>query len=439
MQTYEIRDPIHKTIIIDEPERLVVDHPWIQRLRHIRQLGFVSLVYPGAVHDRFQHSLGVMHLAGQRFRRLIDERPKPLAGVEAADLEYGYRLARLAGLLHDAGHAPFSHTAEVFLPPVERVLLPADWYRAGQRPTGRQATHEDLSLAVVHGLVGEGCLDEPTARDVAAVLSPAIRRSRRLSSLGSLVGILRALVSGEVDADRCDYLLRDAHFAGVSYGTYDLTRLMATETVVDGPEGPELGLDVHGVHVLESLLMARYHMFLQVYFHKTPPAFEYYLDQAVAEGEIRFDLSRGLADLVGLRDDSIIGQIHDARAKGLPWSTRILAREPAKLVLRERLGVEQQENFLSQQLVDGLKTAGCHVFVRRSRQRFCSLEGAGGISGGRRLLCERRVLGRPVVESVTLHSPLLAAFNQPIDLQHTYVLRRDADRARTVMAAMSAG
>ena len=68
--TYEIRDPIHGTIVIDEVERVVVDHPWVQRLRHIRQLGFVNLVYPGAVHDRFQHSLGVMHLAGERFRRL---------------------------------------------------------------------------------------------------------------------------------------------------------------------------------------------------------------------------------------------------------------------------------------------------------------------------------------------------------------------------------
>ena len=437
---YEIRDPIHQTILIDEAERRVVDHPWIQRLRHIRQLGFVSLVYPGAVHDRFQHSIGVMHLAGQRFRHLVDSHPVGLAGFSQSDLDYAYRLARLSGLLHDAGHAPFSHTAEAYLPAVERFQLPADWYRAGQRPEGRQATHEDCSLAVIHGLVGEGVLDEPVARDVAAVLSVSIRRSRRLGALGTLVGILRALVSGELDADRCDYLLRDSHFAGVSYGIYDLPRLTATETVLEGPEGPELGLDVHGVHVLESLLLARYHMFLQVYFHKTPPAYEHYLDRAIAEDELTLTLN-GLGDLVELRDDSVVGQIHAARSRGLPWSTRILAREPAKLVLRERLGAEHQENFLSQQLVDALREAGCTVFTRRSRQRFCAISGAGRLDSdsGRRLLCERRVLGRTLVESVTLHSPLLAAFNQPIDLRHTYVLRGDAGTARTVMERLASG
>jgi uncharacterized protein len=433
---YEIRDPIHRTILISEAERQVVDHPWVQRLRHIRQLGFVSLVYPGAVHDRFQHSLGVMHLAGHRFQRLMDDRGAGLGDYAHADLAYAHGLARLAGLLHDVGHAPFSHTAEAFFPPVERFALPCDWYRDGQAPAGRQATHEDATLAVVHALVRAGAVADDAGRDIAAILSPAVRRSRRLAGLGPLVRILRALVSGEVDADRCDYLLRDAHFAGVTYGAYDLTRLLATETVVAGPDGPELGLDVHGVHVLESLLLARYHMFLQVYFHKTPPAFEYYLDRALADGEITLPLDRGLDDLLEQRDDVVVGQLHAARARGLPWSRRILDREPATLVLRERLGAEAQENFLSHGLVDALRAGGCHVFTRRSRQRFCAIAGAGGVTDGRRLLCARRVLGRTVVESVTQHAPLLAAFNQPIDLRHTYVLRQDAATATGIASRL---
>lgn len=431
--TYEIRDPVHRTILIDEEERRVVDHPWVQRLRHIKQLGFVSLVYPGAVHDRFQHSLGVMHLAAARFQRLLDARPAGLAEFAAADLAYARRLARFAGLLHDVGHAPFSHTSEAYLPQVEQVVLPGDWYRAGQRPHGRPASHEDLSLAVVHGLARQGALDPELARDVCAVLSPAIRRSRRFSALGSLVGILRALVSGELDADRCDYLLRDSHFAGVTYGIYDLHRLTACETVLPGPDGPELGLDVHGVHALEGLLLARYHMFLQVYFHKTPPAFEHYLDRALAEGEITLPLARGLDDLVELRDDHVVTQLHAAAAKGGLWSGRILAREPAKLVLRERLGGEMQENFLAQELADALAQAGCTVFRREARQVFTKLDGAGNTPGTARLLCERRVLGRSLVEPVTRHSELLAAFNRPIELRHTYVLRADAERAAGVM------
>ncbi len=436
MTTYEIRDPVHQTIIITEPERLVVDHPLVQRLRHIRQLGFVHLVYPGAVHDRFQHSLGVMHLAGDRFRRLIEAKPKALSDFGADDLEYAYRLLRFAGLLHDAGHPPYSHTTEPWLPAVEAVRLPDAWYREGQRPTGRQATHEDFSLAVVHALAQAGVLPQDQAQDIAAVLCPLVRRSVRLAALGSLVGVLRALVAGELDADRADYLLRDSHFAGVSYGIYDLNRLRACETVLAGPDGPELGLDAHGVHALEGLLLARYQMFHQVYFHKTPPAFEYYLAQAIAEEEIPFVL-RNIDDLADLRDDSLTGALYAARAKHLPWSTRIIDREPAKLVLRERLGMDQQENFLAQHLVDELKAAGCHVFSRHSCQAFTRLAGAGAAADGTRLLCERRVLGRPIIEPIARHSDLLAVFNRPIDLRHTYVLRSDADKARGVMAGMT--
>src|SRR3954471_10042838 len=189
---YEIRDPIHRTILITEEERRVVDHPWVQRLRQIKQLGFVSLIYPGAVHDRFQHSLGVMHLAGERFRQLIARSPAGFAGFSAADLDYGYRVLRLAGMRHDSGHAPFSHTSEEYLPAIECVSLPEDWYRSGHAPVGRQATHQDFSLALAHGLAREGALDVEIARDVCAVLSPTVHRGR-LGTLGPLVGILRAL------------------------------------------------------------------------------------------------------------------------------------------------------------------------------------------------------------------------------------------------------
>lgn len=431
MTTYEIRDPIHGTIVIDDVERRVIDHPWVQRLRHIRQLGFVNLVYPGAVHDRFQHSLGVMHLAGERFRRLRSG----FTEVSAPDLDHAWRVARFAGLLHDVGHPPFSHTAEVLLPQVEAMRLPDDWYRPGLRPAGRQATHEDCSLAIIHGLVGAGVLEDGLARDVAAVLSPAIRRGPRLARLGSLVSCLRYLVSGEVDSDRCDYLLRDSHFAGVTYGIYDLDRLRACEMVLPGPDGPEIGLDLHGVHALEGLLLARYHMFHQVYFHKTPPPFEHYLEQALAEGEIDLRIG-GIEDLVELRDDSVHARLHEARARGGVWSRRILDREPAKLVLRERVGLDQPENFLAQQVVDALKDAGCRVFVRHSKQVFTKLAGAGSAVDGVRLMCERRVLGRSLIEPVAAHSDLLAAFNRPIDLRHTYVLRDDAERAARIMEGL---
>lgn len=433
MQTYEIRDPVHGTVIINEEERVVLDHPWVQRLRHIRQLGFVSMVYPGAVHDRFQHSLGVMHLSGVVFDHLCEDRDNFLNDFAADDLAYARKLLRFAGLLHDIGHAPFSHTSEAYFPQRSVLTLPEHWHRNGQRLDDGRSSHEDMTLALIAGLVGEGVLDSWLAQDVAAVLSRRIRRSERLQRLGPLASILRTVVSGELDTDRGDYLLRDSHFTGVSYGVYDLSRLMACLKIVDGPDGAELGLDLHGIHPLEGLLLARYHMFLQVYFHKTPPIFEYYLSKAVEEGEIQLSLERGVEDVVAMRDDYIISQLHAASDQGLPWSRRILHREPAKLVLRERLGAEQQENFLAGELVGALRNEGCHVFTRRSHQVFTKIAGAGAIERGDRLLCERRVLGRKLIDNVTEHSALLASFNQPIDLQHTYILRDDAEKARQVM------
>ncbi len=433
--TYEIRDPIHKTIIIDEPERLVVDHPWIQRLRHIKQLGLVSLVYPGAVHDRFQHSLGVMHLGASMFEGLVHGQKKSFSDFDAADLEYARRLMRFAGLLHDCGHAPFSHTSEAWLPAVEAIALPHAWYHPKLQPKDRQATHEDMTIAVIAALVDEQVLSAEQAQDIAAVLNSAIAPSKRLQNLGPLLGIMRALISGEIDADRCDYLLRDSHYTGVSYGVYDLSRLLACLCLVDGPDGLELGLDVHGVHPLESVLLARYHMFLQVYFHKTPPAFEYYLERAIAEGEIELSFAGGIQDLVTMRDDTVYSQLIDGWRKKLPWCTRIITREPAKLVLRERMGAQHKENELADDLLAGLREAGCHVFTRRSKQVFSKLAGAGPIDGhkGARLLCERRVLGFPVVEPITEHSELLTRFNAPIDIQHSYVLRDDEAQAQLVM------
>ncbi|NRA38050.1 MAG: HD domain-containing protein [Planctomycetes bacterium] len=448
--TYEIRDPIHGCIIINEQERLLIDHPWVQRLRHIKQLGFVSVVYPGAVHDRFQHSLGVMHLSGLMFEHLCESAQGErgtrgnscLQECSQSDRNYAYTLLRFAGILHDVGHAPFSHTSEAYFPVHASVALPDDWYRVGMgieaADADRQSTHEDMTLAIIHRLIAEGVLEESLARDVAAVLSSKIRRSQRLQSLGPIVGILRTLISGELDADRCDYLLRDSHFVGVSYGVYDLTRLLACICVVDGPEHAELGLDIHGIHPLESLLLARYHMFLQVYFHKTPPAFEYFLSKAVEEGEIQLSLENGVDDVVNMRDDGIISQLHAACKEGLPWSRRILYREPAKLILRERLGADHQENFLADELIGALKNEGCNVFTRQSHQVFTNIAGAGSIERGQRLLCERRVLGRTLTENITKHSALLSSFNQPIDIRNTYVLNEDSDKACRVMDRLQA-
>ena len=427
---YEIRDPIHGSLTIDEAERRVLDHPWIQRLRSIRQLGFVPVVYPGAVHDRFQHSLGVMHLAGNLLERLFERHPEHRHALGESDRAYARRIVRLAGLLHDVGHAPFSHTSEALLPPVESLELPSDWYR--ELPRDRQAHHEDVSIAAIHALARDRALPMDVARDAASLLDERIEPGPDLQALGWWRRVLKDLISGEIDADRSDYLLRDSHFTGVRYGVYDLDRLRQCLMIVEGTDGFELGLDIHGIHPLEDLLMARYHMFLQVYFHKTPPAFDYYLAQAVEAEEVSFDLS-SLHKIMSLTDDDVRSRLQQAANDDQPWSRRLVRREPAKLVLRERIGADQPENFLYAHLIDRLREAGCHVFSCHRRQKFTNIAGAGSEDGGRVMHCERRILGSPVVESVTAHSDLLNSFNRPIDLRHTYILREDADVASSVL------
>ena len=137
---------------------------------------------------------------------------RPSLDLSDDDADFVYRVVRLAGLLHDVGHAPFSHTTETVFPDVSVYALPDSWYRSELRPVQQQATHEDVSLAIIAHFADIGLIPEDLARAVAAVLSPVVRRGPRMAALGPVVGIVRALISGELDCDRCDYLLRDSHF-----------------------------------------------------------------------------------------------------------------------------------------------------------------------------------------------------------------------------------
>ncbi len=237
------RDPVHDIISYKEELELgpiicsLIDAPEMQRLRFIRQLGLAYLVFHGAEHSRFSHSLGVAHLA----RRMCDR----LVGMDADT-----RLAVVcAALLHDVGHAPFSHV-------MERVF---DFH------------HEAYSAAIVR---------DPDSR-VNAILSSvdsglpdwvADLLSGNSTHFGSHV------VSSQLDADRADYLLRDAHMTGVGVGQYDLERILLTLDHDD--DG--LIVDVGGFESVEGYLVARYHMYRLVYFHRAVRAAESMVERAFA-------------------------------------------------------------------------------------------------------------------------------------------------------------
>lgn len=271
-KTYEIRDPIHGFIVLNEWERRIIDHPVFQRLRRIRHLGLTDMVYPGAMHTRFEHSLGVMHVASQMYDEIVSRRRDLLESelsFSPGGIERQGAIVRIACLLHDVGQPPFSHAGE--------DLLPYD------PSLGQPYGHEEYSAAAILHLMRDVIDSDPynqknygiKAEDVADFLAKPV-----LSAAGLL---WRSLVSGQLDADRADYLLRDSHHAGVAYGRYDLNRLLKTLTIAIDPEteAPIVAVEDGGLHAAEGLLVARYMMFTQVYFHHTRRAYDYHLAQAL--------------------------------------------------------------------------------------------------------------------------------------------------------------
>jgi HD superfamily phosphohydrolase len=269
----EIRCPIYGFIPLDEWEYDVVHQPAFQRLRRIRQLAWTDYVYPGAMHTRFEHTLGVMHMAGLVFDRLTEEGTASREeivrsfGGEADALRRSRRVVRLAALLHDVGHSPFSHAAEELMP---------------ERDAGKRWEHEDYSAAIIRSKLADVIDGHPrnaygiTAALIADLIMGEAGAGREL--------LWRPLVSGQIDADRMDYLLRDSHHAGVDYGRYDWHRLVSTMTMTPANDtgAPHIGVTEGGWNVAESLVVARYMMFNQVYFHKTRVILDHHLHHAMA-------------------------------------------------------------------------------------------------------------------------------------------------------------
>ena len=252
-----VRDPIHGFIRADPLEAALVSSPPLQRLRSIRQLGLAHLVFPGAEHSRFCHVLGAMELAG-RVYDAVAAKSDGLLPTELRSLER--RAVRAAALVHDLGHAPFSHSAE-------------ELFEGGidhEQMTRNMLTLPEVEAAFEHH--GEGL----TVDHVVALLTGGRSDVERL---------LAQIISGELDADKMDYLLRDSLHCGVRYGTYDLDRLLDTIEPIEDPETGQWGLGVEegGVHALEALVMARYYMFTQVYFNVTGKAMELHLNEWLEE------------------------------------------------------------------------------------------------------------------------------------------------------------
>ncbi|HEY1558940.1 MAG TPA: HD domain-containing protein [Kofleriaceae bacterium] len=239
MKDRVFRDPVHGLVEFkgaDRPIAELLDTAAMQRLRRIKQMGFAWLVYPGAEHSRFGHALGAFHIAQRVTRRL--ELPHDVA-----------RHVKVAALLHDVGHGPFSHAWE-------HVFGGADHEKWGARIA---TEHAELAAAL-----------EQLEPGLPATL-------RAFWGKGYAPHYARKLVSSQLDVDRLDYLLRDGHYSGAGYATYDLDWIIhAIQVAHVGPDREDLVVDYRrGMYAVEQYLFARSYMYAQVYHHKTVRAAEW--------------------------------------------------------------------------------------------------------------------------------------------------------------------
>jgi HD superfamily phosphohydrolase len=312
----EIRDPVHGYIKVTEAERDVIDTPFLQRLRRIHQLAGAYMVYPGAVHTRFDHVTGAMHVAGQLAESLAlwtDLKPDSIQEI------------RLAALLHDVGHGPFSHTFEEVL---------------ADRTT---TTHEDISQRIIR----ETSISDMLNRHG---FSPKKMSEFAVGKQTAKVPFMNEIIAGGLSADIMDYLLRDSYFTGVEYGKVDVQRVIDSLRVAD----KHLAIENAGLYAFEALLLARYEMFKAVYFHRTVRAAELMLVYAMklAEASLHLtDLSdiesylemtdeRVLHDLVTL--DPVDAERKEARELAMGFRDRRLVKCVfEQLVQRKDRVVEQ--------------------------------------------------------------------------------------------------
>jgi len=244
------RDPIHGYIEVTGCALDIVDNPFFQRLRRIKQLSFTNFVYHGAEHSRFGHSLGVYHLA----KRVSDL----LLSDEEKDIQEEFCLA---ALLHDIGHHPFSHSFESALD-------------NAYQGTGLSFDHEDYTLKIIENTDVGVCIEDYglNKEHVIQLLLGSYTEKAHLQYLNNLI-------SSEFDLDRVDYLLRDSYYCGVPYGKIDLERLLHS---IESEED-HIIISERGIHSIEMYVLSRFYMYIQVYTHHTSRAFDLMLQKIITK------------------------------------------------------------------------------------------------------------------------------------------------------------
>lgn len=303
----EIADPIHKFIRFTDLEKKIIDSVVFQRLRRIKQLAGAHLVYPAAQHSRFEHSLGTMHVAG-----LAGEHLFSMGAIEKESIQE----LRVASLLHDIGHGPFSHLFEEAL-----------------KITGNK-NHETIGAEMI-------CKTELS--DILSGSGYSPKSISEISFGNSRVKFKNEIISGSLSADLMDYLPRDGFFTGVEYGKVDYNRIIDSFRVTDNES---LALDISSFYSFESMMISRFEMFRAVYFHKTVRSAEVMLLHSILLSSEALNLSKlSLNDYLKLTDDSILWKIYSSQDNkiGKEMISNYLERKLLKCVY-ERF-IRKRDNY----------------------------------------------------------------------------------------------
>ena len=330
----QIFDPIHHFIDVEDDEICLIDSPCFQRLRHIHQLGMTYMVYPGATHKRFEHSLGVMAIVSQLFDVVTDDEALKHT-IEFwhedpsvfDDLPTWKKSLRFAALCHDIGHLPFSHA-------VEEELLPDKWI-------SHEAVTADIIKSEEVSRILKASGVNPDVVMKLAVGEEDIRKMGKSISFSRWESLLSDLITHKVfGADRMDYLLRDSYYTGVPQGIFDYQRLIRTTRIL--PQAPEvgdelsIGIDIGGLHSAESLIISRYFMFSQVYFHKARRIYDIHLGEFLGQHLPGGMFPRDLEVFLGYTDNDINSAIaeaaRDPKCEEYKNARRICNREHFKVL-----------------------------------------------------------------------------------------------------------
>ena len=417
-----IRDPIHGTIPVDDREKAVIDHPFYQRLRHVKQLGFGDLAFPGATHTRHAHSLGAMHVSSRLFD-VVSARADL-----SSEARCRFRAAvRLAVLCHDLGHMPLSHASEAIAPARGTLRLPG--WLADQG--GELASHEDFTAKILldsslgevieKHFAGDGV---PAEALVALITGSGAPGGIRFSDGGvDWTPLLRAIVSGELDADRMDYLLRDSFYTGVNYGRYDLDWIVQNLNAAVKDDRAYLALSRAAAFAFEDFLLSRYHMFISVYYHHTPVNFDQMLRRYYREAPGEFSIP---SDPEGFLFCDDVALALALRRSQNGWAKRIVSRQGYKLLAQF---TERDEGYDLSKLVAALAESGIDHFSVESRGVLSKYFEEGKDPS---LFIVDVSTGR--LTEVAKYTPLYQRYSGAVRLSRLYVRPEQIEAAQAVLA-----